>query len=600
MKKKICLLLTLVISIFMFSGRVEAANIYVKCNLECTESGYGPQEGADEFVAITGKSGNVGYFAVEPERGGSKYFAWHLEKDYDNGGDRPGCWLQRLYYWTEGACNSSNAYSEKSPIDIVLDGACPKCMHVSPWSWIADAGNWDIADRFYSEELVPLGKGITSKVETIKKTEYVVYKFKDGDGNERIMMEGYLGDDSGNPSAYAFIGPHINAFWWVDGVAEHQLNQLTNFGSDFWKVHELDETRLIFASTDVNGSKSSTAVNVCNGLSVQECREQYDYEVLFDSNDSNGNLKNLVSKWYDENKEKIDSGNGIFTVIDNQKLNNTCNDINSKLSDGKSYKFSDDYDSEKLIEDLEDAYNALLKSFRDGFSFTDYTNPGGTTDVPDSVLTKAYKDIFEVAKLEDIAYGSSADFKVNHQHLQTALQRDVKKILNEFVYGDQKEVPEINIINITDYLNDYTLLYFTTVSYLDSNTLLFGLDTEEAAKVSSLRTKYEDLVKIYDLDIYPAVDCKGILGQDLIDKINSYLDVIKIIIPIILIGFGVLDFTKAIFGGEDDMKKAQNAFFKRICIAVVIFLTPSLVNLLLNLANSVWPIISPNACGIFE
>ena len=179
------------------------------------------------------------------------------------------------------------------------------------------------------------------------------------------------------------------------------------------------------------------------------------------------------------------------------------------------------------------------------------------------------------------------------------MERDVKYILQELVYGDSS-APEINIININDYINDYTLMYFTTVSYLDSNILMFGLDSDLVKRVNLLRINFEKLIEEHKLNMYPVVDCKGILGQDLIDKINSYLDVIKIVIPIILIGYGIIDFTKAIFGGEDNMKKAQKSFFMRIGISIIIFITPTIVNLILNLANKVWPIISPNSCGLFE
>ena len=68
---------------------------------------------------------------------------------------------------------------------------------------------------------------------------------------------------------------------------------------------------------------------------------------------------------------------------------------------------------------------------------------------------------------------------------------------------------------------------------------------------------------------------------------------IKIIIPILLIAYGTLDFTKAIFSGkEDDMK----TFINRIIAAVLVFIAPIFVNLLLTLANEVWSFISPNTC----
>lgn len=122
----------------------------------------------------------------------------------------------------------------------------------------------------------------------------------------------------------------------------------------------------------------------------------------------------------------------------------------------------------------------------------------------------------------------------------------------------------------------------------------------QITRVANLKLKFETLVREKNLNIYPIVDCKSLLGQDLIDKINSYLNIIKIAVPIILIAFGIIEFTKAVFAGdEESMKKAQKSFIKRLVIAVLIFLTPTLINLLLGLANKVWLTISPNACGLF-
>ena len=92
---------------------------------------------------------------------------------------------------------------------------------------------------------------------------------------------------------------------------------------------------------------------------------------------------------------------------------------------------------------------------------------------------------------------------------------------------------------------------------------------------------------------------RRIVTEGLINRINSYLNIIKIAVPIILIGFGIIEFTKAIFSeNEDTMKKAQKQFIKRIAIAILIFFVPTILNLLLTLANKVWPIIVPSTCGI--
>ena len=66
---------------------------------------------------------------------------------------------------------------------------------------------------------------------------------------------------------------------------------------------------------------------------------------------------------------------------------------------------------------------------------------------------------------------------------------------------------------------------------------------------------------------------------------------------ILLIVFGIIDFATAVFSSkEDDMKKRRETFIKRIVAAVLVFLAPILVNLLLNIANDAWNWINPDTC----
>ena len=102
------------------------------------------------------------------------------------------------------------------------------------------------------------------------------------------------------------------------------------------------------------------------------------------------------------------------------------------------------------------------------------------------------------------------------------------------------------------------------------------------------------------------LDCKTLLGGDgtntsLVDLLKTGLNVIKIIVPIILIVLGSLDFAQAVFASnEDAIKKAQSKFVKRLIIAAVIFLIPSVLKVILQLANSIWGNIDPDFCGILD
>lgn len=96
-------------------------------------------------------------------------------------------------------------------------------------------------------------------------------------------------------------------------------------------------------------------------------------------------------------------------------------------------------------------------------------------------------------------------------------------------------------------------------------------------------------------------NCEGLLGENLIATINDVLLYVKILIPVALIAFGLIDFVKAVFSSkEDDMKKAQVKFIKRLIMAVIVFIVPSIINLLMNAVDGIWAHINNSACNIWK
>ena len=84
--------------------------------------------------------------------------------------------------------------------------------------------------------------------------------------------------------------------------------------------------------------------------------------------------------------------------------------------------------------------------------------------------------------------------------------------------------------------------------------------------------------------------------------IGNILDVVFIAIPIILILMGSIDFMKAVMASkEDEIKKAQGVFIKRIVAAVVVFFVPIIASILLELveydkSNCFTCVVEPNTC----
>lgn len=94
------------------------------------------------------------------------------------------------------------------------------------------------------------------------------------------------------------------------------------------------------------------------------------------------------------------------------------------------------------------------------------------------------------------------------------------------------------------------------------------------------------------------VSC-DLIDKDIMDTLNEVMTYIRIGIPILLIGLIIFDFASAMFASsEDKMKKAQSKAIKRVIIAIIIFFVPTLINLILNIANDVWSNANFETCGL--
>ena len=81
--------------------------------------------------------------------------------------------------------------------------------------------------------------------------------------------------------------------------------------------------------------------------------------------------------------------------------------------------------------------------------------------------------------------------------------------------------------------------------------------------------------------------------------VNTVLQYVRVIVPILIIILGSLDFAKAVIAGkEDEMKKAQSTFIKRLVIGVAVFFVPALVNIIIYLADIVWEGLGYSTCTL--
>lgn len=159
------------------------------------------------------------------------------------------------------------------------------------------------------------------------------------------------------------------------------------------------------------------------------------------------------------------------------------------------------------------------------------------------------------------------------------------------------------------YLSDREGVCPIGIKYDDSHDLNLDLDTffVGASSYNMKRIHATDI----DIDVDPLISdlndpikagsCQEIIGEKGISILKLIKSIIQVIIPIMLIVLGSLDFGQAIFAGdENEMKKSQQKFIKRVIFSVAIFLIPVLLKVVLGIAHDIWPVIDNTLCGIYD
>ena len=66
--------------------------------------------------------------------------------------------------------------------------------------------------------------------------------------------------------------------------------------------------------------------------------------------------------------------------------------------------------------------------------------------------------------------------------------------------------------------------------------------------------------------------------------VNTLISVIKVLVPLLIIIMGIIDFSKAVFGAaEEEIKKSTSALIQRVIAGIIIFLAPTLVTAAVNI-----------------
>lgn len=321
-----------------------------------------------------------------------------------------------------------------------------------------------------------------------------------------------------------------------------------------------------------------------------------------------------------ETRDKIDDGNW-FEI---------AQDFNKKYVNGNSYIFTASNSREKFLGELITVYPLIEESLGEKASqyiptilINDHKK-GNTTSKVEAFSHFLIKDITEgnvTRKLDDrednFFVGLSEFYTGSSKNTYTYAGNSMDAILSGMIEKELNRNLDLETLSDAEvkerlsqamqaisylqyYKNDYTMNLKDLYNYVDESTIKEILGEKFDGSVNSIldgmRELYEELGQKHG--IYTITDCTGLLGQKTINKIKPYINAVKIVVPILLILFGIVDFSKAIFAGDQEkMATAQKTFIKRLVIAILVFVVPTLLGVLLKLANKVWPFIIPDTCG---
>lgn len=139
----------------------------------------------------------------------------------------------------------------------------------------------------------------------------------------------------------------------------------------------------------------------------------------------------------------------------------------------------------------------------------------------------------------------------------------------------------------------YIICIFTVLfifnTQVSASTIMPNIIENNSEIVLSLNTNEFSKFIIDDINILNnSKDCEGFFGDN--TYLGKYLkdiyNIVKFAVPIILLAFSIKDFGTAVINqNQDAIKKAGQSFAKRLVIAVLILVVPTLLNFILDLLD---------------
>ena len=272
-----------------------------------------------------------------------------------------------------------------------------------------------------------------------------------------------------------------------------------------------------------------------------------------------------AKKYVEENNKcpdylllKLESGiNGyeIHAAASKEDLKDLQSKLNGQRYSAtwKGFNHSED-EKQKKIDEV-DNYTKVINSFVDTFSFdncADYNNLITRYDKCDTIISNNYTQFHT--------------FKNN-----------VDNWMKEGYFSQYSDTYE----NFYEAFNKYENLHKTLKEELDKR----NEEVKNEMENGSSNNNNNNNNNYNSSKIENFCQEKGVLKS--LRFLGYLLLVVKIVIPILLIIFGTLDFSKALMSSDNDaMQKSTKSLVTRVIAGIIIFFIPTIVNFVFTLAKS--------------
>jgi hypothetical protein len=157
----------------------------------------------------------------------------------------------------------------------------------------------------------------------------------------------------------------------------------------------------------------------------------------------------------------------------------------------------------------------------------------------------------------------------------------------------EEDVPKL-------FIQNFQMLEHNTFTCPSSIFIVEESFSDRRYFISTTSGDYKYYMKAYDIATYnnngnivvdpktgDPIDCSDFVTNEGVNIISELFNIIMIIGPILALVLGGLDFAKATLASDENaLKKAGTNFGKRIAAAILLFLLPLIINLVLGIAFS--------------